>query len=466
MKKKIFAALLASAMILSIAGCNQDTNGGNSTGSGSGASTPSTNGTSSGSGDATELKDDGDKLSILAWSNNSDIKNMVELFCKETGTDKSKIEIVAQGDSGGDASTKYEQYLSGDGDVDLMCLEADWILKYINDDKLTAPLSALEITKDSFASPYAYTVAIGTNEAGVLKGASWQAAPGGFAYRADLAEQYLGVKSPAEMQEKVKDWDTFQATAKELYDKSEGKVAMTATEGGLWQVYQANRTQPWVKDGKLVMDNAEAFYDIAKKMKDDKTLADVEQWKDPWYASVNSGDCLGDFVSTWGLTTSETSILYQFANGKKDAEAYMAFCQGPSTYFWGGTWLGVSTKCDNKTLAKQFIEFFTCKDDTMKKYVEATNDFCNNSKVMKEIADAGTNKNPLLKDGQDQFAILLSQADGIKMEGLITKYDSTIKEAFNKSVQDYIAGNHATKEAAIDAFKKKVAEDVKDITVE
>lgn len=463
MKKKILAAVLASAMILSIAGCNQDTGNSDNTGSGAGTNAPSSG---NAGGNATELKDDGDKLSILAWSNNSDIKNMVELFCEETGTDRSKIEIVAQGDSGGDASTQYQQYLSGDGDADLMCLEADWILKYINDDSLTAPLSALDLTKDSLANPYAYTVAIGTNEAGVLKGASFQAAPGGFAYRADLAEQYLGVKSPEEMQAKIKDWDSFQATAKELYEKSEGKVSMTATEGGLWQVYQANRTKPWVQDGKLVMDNAEAFYDIAKSMKDDKTLADVEQWKDPWYAAVNSGDCLGDFVSTWGLTTATTSILYQFADGKQGDDAYMAFCQGPSSYFWGGTWLGVSTKCDNKSLAKQFVEFFTCNDDTMKKYTEKTNDFCNNSKVMKDIVDAAANKNPLLKGGQDQFAILLDPASGVKMDGLITKYDSTIKEAFNKSVQEYIAGNIATKEEAIDSFKKTVAENVKDITVE
>ena len=144
----------------------------------------------------------------------------------------------------------------------------------------------------------------------------------------------------------------------------------------------------------------------------------------------------------------------------------MAFCAGPQSYYWGGTWLGVSTKCDNKSLAKQFVEFFTCNDDTMRKYTEKTNDFCNNSVVMKAIVDEAANKNPLLKDGQDQFAILLDAASGVKMDGIITKYDSTIKEAFNKSVQDYIAGNHATKEDAIDAFKKSVAADVTDITVE
>lgn len=458
MKKKIIAAILASVMILSVAGCSQDNGGGsNDTQGNNDNTTPAAQGGDSASGD---------KLTILAWSNNSDIRNMVELFCKETGTDPGMIEVSPQGDSGGDASEKYQQYLTGNGDADLMCLEADWILKYINDDSLTAPLSSIGINEGDLANPYPYTVAIGKNKDNVLKGASFQAAPGGFAYRADLAEEYLGVKSPEEMQALIGDWDKFQAAAKTLYEASGGKTAMTATEGGLWQVYQANRTQPWVKDGKLVMDNAEDFYDIAKSFKDNGYLADVAQWDSPWYASVNTGAALGDFVSTWGLTTAETSILYQFADGKQGGDANMAFCEGPSSYFWGGTWLGVSTKCNTNDLAKQFVEFFTCKDDTMRKYTEFTNDFCNNSKVMEAIVADKANSNPLLKDGQDQFSILLDAASGVNMDGLITEYDTTIKESFNVSVQDYLKGTHATKEDAIKAFKLSVVEKCQGVEVE
>ena len=144
----------------------------------------------------------------------------------------------------------------------------------------------------------------------------------------------------------------------------------------------------------------------------------------------------------------------------------MAFCAGPTNYFWGGTWLGVSTKCDNKSLAKQFVEFFTTNADTMKKYTEFTGDFCNNKTVMKDIAEAKTNKNLLLKDGQDQFAVLYTAAEGIKMDGMITKYDSVIKGHFNTSVQGYLDGTYATKDDAIKAFKQLVKGSFPDLTVE
>ncbi len=446
MKKKIIAVLAAAASLLAFAGCN--TNGG-----GSGAA-------EGGSG--------ADTLTILAWESNSDITNMVKLFCEKTGTPEDKIVITRQGADGKGGSEQYPQYLKGDGDADLMCLEADWILKFINDDTLTVPLSTIGINESQYTDTYGYTMAIGKNEKGELRGVSFQAAPGGFVYRADLAEEYLGVKTPDEMQALVSDWDKFKDTAKKISDASGGKCSLTATEGGLWQVFQANRTKAWVVDNKLEMDTAEQFYDIAKEFKDNKYLADVPQWNEAWYAAIQDGTALGDFVSTWGLTNAEGSILYNFTGGPEGPCAgKMAFCAGPTNYFWGGTWLGVTAKCNTNDLAKQFVEFFTVNAETMQQYTETTGDFCNNKTAMKAVVDGKINSNALLKDGQDQFEILYSAADGIKMDGLITKYDATIKDAFNKSVQGYIDGStYATKEDAIAAFKKDVKAAFPDLTVE
>lgn len=482
MKKRILAAVLASASILgAVAGCSSN-NATSSTGSDASSTTDSSKTEDSKTESSStpdnnskadvELKDDDDTLTILAWESNSDIQNMVKLFCQEKGYSADKIVVTTQGKNGEEGRDKYQQYLNGDGDADLMCLEADWILKYTDDDTLTAPLSALGIEESAFANAYDYTVQIGKNSNGVLKGVSFQAAPGGFLYRADLAKEYLGVETPEQMQELVKDWDTFKATAKTLYEKSGGKTAIQATEGGLWQVYQANRTKAWVVDGKLEMDTATDFYDIAKEFKDNNYLADVPQWDNAWYAAIQDGTALGDFVPTWGLTNGDGSILFNFSGATKADDGTvtpakeMAFCAGPTSYYWGGTWLGVSTKCNSKTLAKEFVEFFTVNADTMKKYTEFTGDFCDNKNVMKEVVDAKSNKNALLKDGQDQFAILYTAADGIKMDGMITKYDSVIKNHFNTTVQDYIKGTYATKEDAINAFKAAVQGSYPDITVE
>ena len=477
MKKRILAALLASAAVLSFAGCSKDngSSGDSSAADSSAADSSAADSSAADSSAADDSSNAGDSalsseetLTILAWTGNSDIKNMVKLFCQEKGYSEDQIVIKGVGDNGEGARDQYAQYLSGDGDADLMCLEADWILQYINDDTLVAPLSDLGITEADYANAYDYTVQIGKDKNGVLKGAS-----GGFVYRTDLAEEYLGVKTPEEMQEKVKDWDTFMETAKTVYEASGNKTSLTATEGGLWQVYAANRTQPWVVDGKLVMDTAEDFFDVAKTMADNHYLAGVPQWDPAWYQAGQDGTTMGYFFSTWCMTNSDGSQLWQAEGVTKDDDGNLSgptfgkynICQGPTGYFWGGTWLAASTKCDTKDLATEFVKFFTTDADTMQKYAEFTGDFTNNKVAMQAIIDAGTNKNDLL-GGQDQFAVLADGANNIKMDGLITEYDSKIKSCLNTAVQDYIAGTYATKEEAVDAFKKSVVATFPDIVVE
>ena len=482
MKKRILAALLASAAVLSFAGCSKDngSSGDSSAADSSAADSSAADSSAADSSAADDSSNAGDSalsseetLTILAWTGNSDIKNMVKLFCQEKGYSEDQIVIKGVGDNGEGARDQYAQYLSGDGDADLMCLEADWILQYINDDTLVAPLSDLGITEADYANAYDYTVQIGKDKNGVLKGASFQAAPGGFVYRTDLAEEYLGVKTPEEMQEKVKDWDTFMETAKTVYEASGNKTSLTATEGGLWQVYAANRTQPWVVDGKLVMDTAEDFFDVAKTMADNHYLAGVPQWDPAWYQAGQDGTTMGYFFSTWCMTNSDGSQLWQAEGVTKDDDGNLSgptfgkynICEGPTGYFWGGTWLAASTKCNTKDLATEFVKFFTTDADTMQKYAEFTGDFTNNKVAMQAIIDAGTNKNDLL-GGQDQFAVLADAANNIKMDGLITEYDSKIKSCLNTAVQDYIAGTYATKEEAVDAFKKSVVATFPDIVVE
>ena len=477
MKKRILAALLASAAVLSFAGCSKD-NGtsGDSSAADSNSSAADSSAADSSAADSSAaddssvaddnagatLGDDGETLSILTWEENSDTVKMVDFFLKSKGYDESKVKIVAVGQKGENARDGYKQYLKGDDDADLMVYDADWVADYINDDTLTAPYSAIGLNKEDFTEAFPYTLSFGTNDAGVFKAASFQATPGGFVYRADLAKEYLGVSTPDEMQALISDWDKFQDTGAKLYEASNGATSIQATEGGLWQVFQSNRTQPWVVDGKLVMDNAEDFYDISKQMKDNHSLAGVPQWDQAWYNAIMDGTALGDFVPTWGLTTTGGgSILENFTNKDEELGKNMAICEGPSGWFWGGSYFGVSPKCDNASLAKEFIEFYCKNADTMKAYAAETGDFMNNKTVMSEA----TISNPLL-NGQDHYKILVKVLDNLNLDGKITKYDSVIKAKFNDSVNGYLDGTYATKEDAINFFKGEVATAYPEIVVE
>ena len=413
------------------------------------------------------LKDGGDKLTILCW-NDDDLKYMYDIVADATGMDKSMINYKNVGSNGTDANEQYAQvFLSGD-DVDLYFCDADWNMAYQNNDEYSAPLSAVGISEDMYANAYDYTVAMGKDKNGVLKGASWQAAAGGFAYRADLAEQYLGVTTPAEMQEKVGDWAKFTEAAKTISDATSGTVALGDTLGGMWQVYACGRTTPWVKDNKLQIDDfCKEFADTAKELWDMGGITKNDQWSNEWTASGVQGSTMGYFVSTWGF-----GGFFLDAAGGVGGDQYGKWnvCQGPQAFYWGGTWLVVNADTDNGNECRDFILSAAGDDDQMKAYAAAKPEFVNNKAVMDEIIGANTVFNEDIsgnfKDGQNYFAELAGNVEKINFNGLITEHDATIKTDFVTAVkEEYLMGGKSWDET-VDRFKDDVAEDIMTIEVD
>lgn len=403
----------------------------------------------------------GDQFTVAAW-NADDVPFLIEQWVATTGYDESKVNFVNFGVGGGDASEKYDALFASGDDLDVYFCEADWALKYINDDTKTLALEKLGFTDASFADIYSYTDEIGKDSNGVRKGASWQAAAGGFAYRTDLAEEYLGVTSPEEMQAQVADWNKFVTAAETVADKSGGKTALADTLGGMWQVFAAGRTSPWVQDNKLVIDaSCEEFANIAKTLWDCGGVTKNEQWADEWFASGKDDSTMGFFVSTWGFGDA---ILTKAAGGA-DGATYGKWnvCVGPNEYFWGGTWIVVNPAIDNGEEAQSFIKTFTVDNDEIKKYALSKPEYCNNKVVMQDIVDSGEVTNAYVSDnlgGQNYFAALHESALGIDLKGLITPYDATIKTDFIKSVQENFLEGGKSWEETSEAFMNKVAEDI------
>lgn len=427
--------------------------------------------------------DDDSTLTILAWTAD-DISKMIENFCDDDTYDAATVsgkygdvtvKYVNVGSKGQEAREQYATYFQGGEDVDLFVVEADWILDYINKDDYTAPMSDLGFKTSDFDGNYAYTVATGTNNAGVLKAVSWQATPGAYVYRTDLAEQYLGVKSASEMQEKVKDWDTLLATAKTVKEASNGECAVVDTLGGLWQVYSYNRTQAWVdSDNKLVVDDyCKDYAEIAKTLWDEGYVTKEAQWSDGWNTIGGDGKTLGYFFCTWCL--GKGGQLETVSGGMDDNDTpddttddvpanealYGKYdiCAGPSFWAWGGSWLAVSPKCNTGSAAHDFVNYFTVDETSMEEYALFKGEFVNNPTVMKKIVDDGSNKNELL-GGNDQFAVLYESAAKIDMDGKITAYDAQIKDAFNNAISSYVKGEvgYGSYDEMINQFKMKAAE--------
>ena len=417
----------------------------------------------------------GDTFTIAAW--NAD--DVPFLIAQWKGLDYDSIQddlandavdgikFINFGVGGGDASEKYDNLFKSGDDLDVYFCEADWALKYINDDEKTLPLADLGLGDSDFANIYAYTDEIGKSSDGVRKGVSWQAAAGGFQYRSDLAQEYLGVTSPEEMQATIGDWDKFVEAAQTVSEKSSGKTALADTLGGMWQAYACGRTTPWVVDNALQIDDfCKEFADTAKALWDCGGVTKNGQWTDEWTAAGTNDTCMGYFVSTWGFG----SFALDAAGGEGGATyGKWAVCQGPQPFFWGGTWIVVNPKTDNGEEARDFIISATSNEDQMSTYAVNKPEYVNNSKVMDDLISSNTVFNEKITNnlgGQNFYAELADNAKTIDFNGLITPYDATIKTDFINVVKEQYLEGGASWDDTVEAFKDKIAEDVTAIDVE
>jgi ABC-type glycerol-3-phosphate transport system substrate-binding protein len=416
---------------------------------GADSSSAADDGSSSSAGGAVNLPSDDDTLTIVCWTD-ADLANMFDCY---SGSGTPTYQNC--GSNGTEASTQYATYLNSGDDVDLFVAEAGWILNYINDDSMSAPLSDLGFSADDYKDAYQYTVEIGTDNNGVLKAASWQAAAGGYAYNTKLAEQYLGVTTPEDMQAKIGSWDDFAATAEELKTASEGKVTMAATIGGLWQAFSTAKNAAWVDGTTIKTDVAKEFADMVKGYVDNGYVdPSIEQWTTDWTNAGLNGETLGYFYSTWCL--GEGAQLEQ--NG--GSEGNWNIVVGPQEFFWGGSWLCVSPNCNSATPAAEFVRQFTVDATSMEEYALYSGDFVNNKKAMDKIVADKSNSNPLL-GGQDQFAVLSDVASGIKMSDSISKYDQSLKDTFLDVLKNNITEDSDT---IISKFTEQAKADNPDLT--
>lgn len=420
------------------------------------------------------LGEGGDALTILCWTED-DLSYMYDVVANATGMDKAMMVYKNVGANGTEANEKYAQVFAADEDVDLFFCDADWNMAYQNNDEYSAPLTGVGITEDMYADAYDYTVPMGKDANGVLKGVTWQVAAGGYAYRTDLAEQYLGITTPEDMQAAISDWDAFWATAATVYEASEGVTAMADSLGGVWRAYSnGNRTSAWVQDGVITADNSKAclgdFINMAKTNYDAGYISTASQWTEDWLpqgmsAGTQANKTFGFFFPTWSLGAG--SQLSQ-AEGEEGAEGstYGLYnvVAGPTGWFWGGTWICVSPKTDNATEAGQFLYAMTADAEAMQAYVDAKGDFVNNKTVMANTIAAGTNSNPLL-GGQDQLATLSESAAKIDMS-IATQYDATINAELQNAVQAYCEGTIASEDDCVNEFLNKLSESLTDVTVE
>ena len=366
-----------------------------------------------------------------------------------------------------DATLLKQADAAADDKIDLFLIEADYALKYVDTD-YTMPIADLGITDADLSKQYQYTKDIVTDSNGVLKGVSWQGCPGVMFYSREAAKEVLGTDDPAEVQEYVKDWDTFNETAGLLKDAG---YSIVSSVNDTYRVYSNNVTSKWVNDGTINIDD-----NLMKWVEDSKALVDAGEtgthdlWSDDWSKGFYpEGKVFAYFGPAWLVNFSmaadtEGSIGYQGGWGATE---------GPQGFFWGGTWICAATGTDNPSIVKDIILTMTTDDAVMQDIVVKDDDFVNNQTVMNALAsgetliqregeDAEHEYTSTILGGQNPLPMYCSGVETLDLSNL-SAYDQGCNEEFQHAMKNYFEGS-ATLDEALDLFYKAIIEKYPELT--
>ncbi len=452
MKKKLLSVLLSTAMVAALlVGCGEEADPVASEG-----------------GEATdpvaseEVVEEGKVLNIYCW--NEEFKSRVTDhypgYVEVDGTTGTIGDVTVMWNITPSADNAYQNNLdetllgqadaAADDKIDIFLVEADYAGKYVNTDYSLA-LSELGITDADLANQYKYTQDVVTDTNGNLKGSSWQGCPGVLIYSREVAEEVLGTQDPAEVQEYVKDWATFQETAATMKDAG---YYMTASVNDTYRVYSNNVTSKWVEDGVINIDE-----NILNWVADSKAMVDAGQtntydlWSDDWSKGFYpDGKVFCYFGPAWFVDFSMAAD----AEGSIANAGQWGACSGPQGFFWGGTWMCPATGTDNPTLVKDLILTMTANDDVLKEIVVDDNDFTNSKPVMDAMA-ADTSYSSKVLGGQNPLGMYCAGVEKIDLSNL-SDYDQGCNEEFQKAMKGYFEGTYATEDEAIAAFYAAVVE--------
>jgi multiple sugar transport system substrate-binding protein len=433
---------------------------------GCGAAAPATAPAAGGEESSGEAAASGEKQVLDVWSFTNEIETMAIAF--EGKNPNVDIVYTMVPMTAGEYQTKLLASMGTADAPDVVALEAAFVKEYIESDFLADLGELLPVAEAD--KTYPFVIDVGTDN-GITKAFAYQATPGALFYRRSLAKEYFGTDDPAEMQELLSDMDKVTEAAAIVKEKSGGNTYMVSSSGDFANPFYANRSQPWVVDGKLVVDPmVQKYVDTAKIFRDEGYESQATQWTEGWFAGMNDSlrDAGGNpkqvfsyFLPTWGLpyVLAPNSAA---ADGSTDTAGDWAVIEGPRPYQWGGTWIGVLADSDQQELAKQFVEFATLDQENLTNWatgvytneylkaidpevpddrMQAAGDFVSSQVVVENIVDSfDDSEMSAFLGGQNSYAGFAAAAPSVNAE-LMTGSDDAIQRALEDPLTQYLNGN-------------------------
>ena len=408
---------------------------------------------------------------VNLWSFTDEIPNMVSYYISQNPDFGAKytFDCTIIATDGGAYQQALDAALVAGGDTapDMYAAEAAFILKYSQGDmaQFAAAYKDLGIDVDSKineAGIAGYTIEVGSRGSDLVA-LGYQATGCAMIYRADIAKEVFGTDDPAEIENIVGagsgNWDKFFEAAAKLKEKG---YAAVSGSGDIWNAQEKAAQTGWIVDGQLNIDpSRDAFFDIAKTLKDEGYSNDASGWTEAWYADMK-GEGAKPVFAFFGPAWLINYVMIGNCGGSQLGEGTYGqwrVCAPPVGFFWGGTWVLGNKDTDNKEAVAQIIEWITLDtSETGLQYLWVNDKMGNGAKDTVASATVMAKSDGSLDfcGGQNVFPAFI-EGNKYASATAMTQYDEGINTYFTDAANQYAQGN-LDRDAAMDAFKTNVAD--------
>ncbi|MGI5959264.1 MAG: ABC transporter substrate-binding protein [Massiliimalia sp.] len=306
-----------------------------------------------GNGEEAEEKDSG-KAKLIIWDWDEPHLNYMPGYYLEQNPD-ANVEFETLLVSTDDYMQKFQSSVAAETDVPDVVLSELGYRGRLFDMGVLEDLSQepYNVQKDDMFQ-FAWDFGSGPN--GELLGVEQQICPTGFAYRRDLAKEYLGTDDPDELAAMMPDWDAFIELGKQVKEKSGGSVVIYPSVSAMIGLLRYQNPFAYIEGDTInLTERYKDLLELATKMNQSGVLGNLTG------PALNSGYAEGKFIfvecapwatkfnistndpegsGRWGLTkipgggatNGGTSVsIYSGSKYKEEAWDYIkfAYCDGP-----------------------------------------------------------------------------------------------------------------------------------------
>ncbi len=458
MKKKIIAVILASAMLIASLSACGNSGGSSDSGSASSGSSAADTGADAGSESAdagSDIKEDGGEasdgevtLTIWDWDE-AHLNHMTQWYMERHPNVKIETLVVAAADY----FQKFQSAVaSGSGVPDIVLTEMAYRGKLFD----------LGVLEDLSKEPYNvkaedmfdFANRLGAGPNGELYGVEQQICPSGFAYRRDLAKEYLGTDDPDEIADMISSWDKLFEVGQQIVEKSGGKVTVFPGMTVLKDVLINKNVRDYI-DGDTI-DLTGRYTDVletATKFNQAGILGKQEDGTPAMANSYAAGEVLFYPCAPW-------SLKWGVATNDPDGSGNWGLTKAPEDGFtYGGTSVSIYSGSENKDAAWQYIQEVYCTGEGVEEAYKQFG-FMTGFKAPYESSDSYF----FTEKGQyDDFFGGQNLADyfinkiAITTQGQVqTKHESNVRTALTNVATQMTGNPSMTTEEALEALKTEV----------